>query len=52
MRLQTRLGESSDDLDDASPRNLAALRREAERLIARDAAVLDRVSRELLAGRG
>jgi uncharacterized protein len=33
-RLQTRLVEASDDFDDASPENLAALRREAERLIA------------------
>jgi patatin-like phospholipase/acyl hydrolase len=38
IRLQTRLVEASDDLDDAGPENLAALRREAERLIAaRDA---------------
>jgi patatin-like phospholipase/acyl hydrolase len=38
VRLQTRLDEASDDLDDASASNLAALRREAERLIAaRDA---------------
>jgi patatin-like phospholipase/acyl hydrolase len=34
VRLQTRLDEASDDLDDASESNLAALRREAERLIA------------------
>jgi patatin-like phospholipase/acyl hydrolase len=34
VRLQTRLDEASDDLDDASAENLAALRREAERLIA------------------
>jgi uncharacterized protein len=33
-RLQTELVEASDDLDDASAENLAALRREAERLIA------------------
>jgi predicted acylesterase/phospholipase RssA len=33
-RLQTELREASDDLDDASEDNLAALRREAERLIA------------------
>jgi hypothetical protein len=33
-RLQTELIEASDDLDDASAENLAALRREAERLIA------------------
>jgi hypothetical protein len=38
VRLQTRLDEASDDLDDASERNLALLRREAVRLIAtRDA---------------
>jgi uncharacterized protein len=43
IRLQTRLDEASDDLDDASPGNLAALRREAERLIARRSADLDRV---------
>ena len=34
IRLQTRLNEASDDLDDASEANLAALRREAEQLIA------------------
>jgi predicted acylesterase/phospholipase RssA len=34
VRLQTELVEASDDLDDASADNLAALRREAERLIA------------------
>ncbi len=40
VRLQTRLDEASDDLDDASAENLAALRREAERLIeARDAEI-------------
>ena len=33
IRLQTRLDEASDDLDDASPENLDALAREAERLI-------------------
>jgi hypothetical protein len=33
-RLQTELVEASDELDDASADNLAALRREAERLIA------------------
>jgi predicted acylesterase/phospholipase RssA len=42
LRLQTRLIEASDDLDDASPENLAALRREAERLIADRAADIDR----------
>jgi predicted acylesterase/phospholipase RssA len=34
VRLQTELRDASDDLDDASSSNLAALRREAERLIA------------------
>jgi uncharacterized protein len=43
IRLQTRLDEASDDLDDASPGNLAALRREAERLIARRSTDLDRL---------
>jgi patatin-like phospholipase/acyl hydrolase len=46
VRLQTRLDEASDDLDDASPGNLAALRREAERLIdARDADIDDLCAR-------
>jgi patatin-like phospholipase/acyl hydrolase len=43
VRLQTRLDEASDDLDDASASNLAALRREAERLIAARDADIDRV---------
>ena len=43
IRLQTRLDEASDALDDASPDNLAALRREAERLIARRSADIDRL---------
>jgi patatin-like phospholipase/acyl hydrolase len=43
VRLQTELDEASDDLDDASPGNLAALRREAEQLIAASDAELDRV---------
>jgi predicted acylesterase/phospholipase RssA len=43
IRLQTRLEEASDDLDDASPENLAALRREAERLIAERSADIDRL---------
>ena len=34
VRLQTELAEASDDLDDASSENLAALNREAQRLIA------------------
>jgi patatin-like phospholipase/acyl hydrolase len=43
IRLQTRLEEASDDLDDASPENLAALRREAEQLIAQRSADIDRL---------
>jgi patatin-like phospholipase/acyl hydrolase len=49
VRLQTELNMASDDLDDASASNLAALRREAERLIAASAAELDRVC-AILAG--
>jgi patatin-like phospholipase/acyl hydrolase len=43
IRLQTRLGAASDALDDASPENLAALRREADQLIARRSADIDRL---------
>jgi uncharacterized protein len=43
IRLQTSLDEASDALDDASASNLAALRREAERLIARRSTDLDRL---------
>jgi hypothetical protein len=43
FRLQTRLDEASDDLDDASPENLAALRREAEQLIAERTDDIDRL---------
>jgi predicted acylesterase/phospholipase RssA len=43
IRLQTVLDEASDALDDTSPDNLAALRREAERLIARRDADIDRL---------
>jgi patatin-like phospholipase/acyl hydrolase len=43
IRLQTRLDTASDDLDDASPENLAALRGEAERLIAERSADIDRL---------
>ena len=47
VRLQTPLDEASDDLDDASTANLAALRREAERLIAARDDELDRVCERL-----
>jgi patatin-like phospholipase/acyl hydrolase len=49
VRLQTRLDEASDDLDDASPENLAALRREAERLIAAHDAAIDALCATLVA---
>jgi uncharacterized protein len=49
VRLQTRLDEASDDLDDASAKNLAALRREAERLIAARGADIDRACATLSA---
>lgn len=49
VRLQTRLDEASDDLDDASERNLARLRREAERLIAARDADIDDVCARLSA---
>lgn len=44
MRLQTDLNLASDDLDDASEENIAALRTEAERLIAASQPALDRAS--------
>jgi len=43
VRLQTKLNIASDDFDDASQANLAALRAEAEQLIAGSDAQLDRV---------
>jgi uncharacterized protein len=49
IRLQTRLEHASDALDDASPQNLAALRREAQELIARRSADIDRACELLLA---
>ncbi len=51
VRLQTRLDEASDDLDDASQENLEALAREAARLIAASEAQLDRVCEELTSRR-
>jgi uncharacterized protein len=42
IRLQTRLTEASGALDDASAENLAALRREAEKLITARSADIDR----------
>jgi predicted acylesterase/phospholipase RssA len=49
VRLQTRLDEASDNLDDASAGNLAALRREAERLIAARDADIDALCSTLTA---
>jgi uncharacterized protein len=49
VRLQTMLHEASDELDDASADNLAALRREAERLIADADAEIDDVCARLTA---
>ena len=49
IRLQTRLTEASDALDDASADNLAALRREAEKLIADRSADIDRACELLTA---
>jgi patatin-like phospholipase/acyl hydrolase len=47
VRLQTRLDEASDDLDDASDRNLEALRREGARLVEARSADLDRIAAAL-----
>ena len=49
LRLQTKLMDASDDLDDASAHNLAALRREAERLIAARSADIARACAALTA---
>jgi hypothetical protein len=48
-RFQTELTIASDDLDDASEENLAALRRQAEELIASRSDDLDAVVRALTA---
>jgi uncharacterized protein len=52
VRLQTPLDEASDDLDDASAANLAALGREAERLIAARDDEIDRVCERLMSPAG
>jgi predicted acylesterase/phospholipase RssA len=49
VRLQTELEAASDDLDDASERNLGLLRREAEGLIADNDALIDDVCARLTA---
>ena len=43
MRLQARLDEAADALDDAGDRNLEALRREGARLVEAHSADLDRI---------
>ena len=50
MRFQTRLDEASDDLDAATPENLAALTREAERLITERDADIDLLCERLTEG--
>ena len=50
VRLQTRLDEASDALDDAGDGNLEALRREGARLVADRDADLDRIARTLSGG--
>jgi patatin-like phospholipase/acyl hydrolase len=47
VRLQTTLDDASDDLDDASDRNLEALRREGARLVEARGADLDRIAAAL-----
>ena len=47
VRFQTPLDEASDDLDDVTPENLAALEREAERLIAAHDDQIDRLCARL-----
>lgn len=47
VRLQTALELANDDMDDASRRNLRALRTEGERLIARETAAIDALCEKL-----
>lgn len=49
VRLQPALREGAPEFDDASPDNLAALRRDAERLIAERSGELDRLAAALVA---
>jgi patatin-like phospholipase/acyl hydrolase len=48
VRLQTTLDLANDDMDDASPVNIAALEAEGMRLVEQNAAVLDRLASELV----
>ena len=43
LRLQVTLDEANDDMDDASPGNIANLKRIAERLIEEKRPILDRI---------
>ena len=52
FRFQTKLTNMTDDLDNASPENIAALKRKAQELIADQADDLDKVCRFLTAGAG
>jgi patatin-like phospholipase/acyl hydrolase len=51
VRLQPTLDRASDDLDDASPRNLELLEEQARELVADNEAELDRIAGALLAAR-
>jgi predicted acylesterase/phospholipase RssA len=48
FRFQTTLNTANDDMDDASPANLAALKIEAERILAAQATDIDKVCQLLL----
>jgi patatin-like phospholipase/acyl hydrolase len=51
LRLQITLDHASDDLDDASPRNMAALRQEGARLLEEQADVIDELVGRLAVAR-
>ncbi len=50
VRLQTALEHADDDMDDASPQNIAALEATGRALVQANADLLDRLARELRAG--
>ncbi|HSD77184.1 MAG TPA: patatin-like phospholipase family protein [Solirubrobacteraceae bacterium] len=52
VRLQVELDHASDALDDASPRNMAALRAEGTRLLREQAATVDALAERLAAAEG
>jgi patatin-like phospholipase/acyl hydrolase len=47
LRIQTTLTDANDDMDDASPRNMKALKLTAEKLIAENDAALDAITAHL-----